>query len=133
MNFEASAHFKVSDKTVRRWIQQKKVNAEQVDGRWIVHVDLDTDQPIVQPDVQVERMQSEIEHLRDALSRRDTQIDQQKPVTGDADATERSTDEPTPTAIHCTPYTTQIMVIRYVKNIREVYLSDVYGVQSGQR
>ena len=81
MNFEASAHFKVSDKTVRRWIQQKKVNAEQVNGRWLVQVDLDTDQPIVQPDVQptaqVERMQSEIEHLRDALSRRDTQIDQQ--------------------------------------------------------
>ena len=85
MNFEASAHFKVSDKTVRRWIQQKKVNAERVDGRWIVHIDadsgVDTPSPNVQPDVQptaqVERMQSEIEHLRDALSRRDTQIDQQ--------------------------------------------------------
>ena len=25
---EAATHFKVSDKTVRRWIQQKKVNAE---------------------------------------------------------------------------------------------------------
>lgn len=69
---EAAAHLKVSDKTVRRWIQQKKVNAEQVDGRWHVHVDLDTDQPNVQPDVQpddqVERMQSEIQHLRDALA-----------------------------------------------------------------
>ena len=78
---EAAAHFKVSDKTIRRWIGQEKVNAERVDGRWCVHVDLDTDQdtdqPIVQPDVQPERMQSEIEHLRDALARRDTQIDQQ--------------------------------------------------------
>ncbi len=82
MNFEASAHFKVSDKTVRRWIQQKKVNAEQVNGRWLVYADadsrVDTDQPDDQPTAaQVEMMQSEIEHLRDALSRRDTQIDQQ--------------------------------------------------------
>ena len=83
---EAVAHFKVSDKTIRRWIQQKKVNAEQVNGRWLVYADadsgVDTDQPVVQPDdqptaAQVEMMQSEIEHLRDALSRRDTQIDQQ--------------------------------------------------------
>ena len=59
-------------------------------------------------------MQSEIQHLRDALARRDTQIDQQKPATGDADATEWSTGEPTPTAAHQAPHKTQIMVLCYV-------------------
>ena len=29
---EAAVHYNVSDKTMRRWIKQKRVKAEQVDG-----------------------------------------------------------------------------------------------------
>ena len=91
---QAAEHYQVSDKTVRRWIKQKRIKGKRIDGRWYVYPDLDNDldtgQPNVQPDdppdeqparavstAHVEQMQSEIEHLREALHRRDTQIEQQ--------------------------------------------------------
>ena len=96
---QAAAHYNVSDKTIRRWIKQGRVNAEQVEGRWQVHVARDDDLPEVQDNVQndqdndppdengtgkseeagtsmvIDQMQSEITHLRDQLQGRDTQID----------------------------------------------------------
>ena len=88
---QASAHYKVSDKTIRRWIKQGRVNAEQINRRWHVQIEMDTEQdsvqdtdhPDVPPSVQppepntvlVDQMQSEITHLRDQLQGSDTQID----------------------------------------------------------
>ena len=60
-----------------RWIKCGKIDAKQIDGRWVVFcpdICLYTDQPSVQP---VDHLQSEIQHLREALARRDRQIEQQ--------------------------------------------------------
>ena len=76
---EASAHFQVSTKTIRRWIKARRLKAERVNGQWRVYPDTDTMSNVsiqnVHPDVQAQ-MQSEIDHLRDALHKRDIQIEQ---------------------------------------------------------
>ena len=88
---QAAAHYKVSDKTIRRWIKQGRVNAEQINRRWRVQIEMDTeqdniqdtdhldDQPSVQPPEQttalVDQMQSEVTHPRYQLQGRETQIE----------------------------------------------------------
>ena len=76
---EAAAHFQVSTKTIRRWIKARRLKAERVNRQWRVYPDTDTMSNVsiqnVHPDVQAQ-MQSEIDHLRDALHKRDTQIEQ---------------------------------------------------------
>lgn len=81
---EAAKALKVSDKTIRRWIDTGRLTAEKVDRKWYVHVDLDNDLD-VDPDTdltdvqhlkaQLDRADSEIAHLREQLVRRDEQID----------------------------------------------------------
>ena len=34
---QAAEHFDVSTKTIRRWIRSGKLQAERIDGRWVVH------------------------------------------------------------------------------------------------
>ena len=58
-----------------------ELQAQQKDGRWIVEVVQSNDQTPVQPDVapsmgEFQQLRAEIEHLRESLARRDTQIDQ---------------------------------------------------------
>ena len=38
---EAAVHFNVSDKTIRRWIKQKRLQAEQRNRCWFVSPDPD--------------------------------------------------------------------------------------------
>ena len=72
---EAAAHFDVSDKTIRRWIKSKRVDARKNgDGKWSVHVghaQPDTDRTEVQPSdhALVDQLQSENAHLRDQVDR----------------------------------------------------------------
>lgn len=81
---EAAAHYGVSEKTIRRRIKQRQINAQQVNGRWHVYPDSDSGKDIDQtndhrPDQSaelVEQMKSEIEHLRRQLDTKDTTIDQ---------------------------------------------------------
>ena len=79
---DAAAYFGVSDKTIRRRIKSRKLQAQQVDGgRWIVEVVQSNDQTPVQPNVtpsigEVQQLRAENEHLRQSLERRDNQIDQ---------------------------------------------------------
>ena len=78
---DAAAYFGVSDKTIRRRIKSGELQAKQSDRRWIVDVVQDNDQTPVQPDVtpsmaEAQQLRAEIEHLRQSLARRDTQIDQ---------------------------------------------------------
>lgn len=79
---QAATHFGVSAKTIRRWISSGKLKAEQVDGRWVVHLDAhegshDDHEGSQEehPREQLARADSEIAHLRFRLARRDEQID----------------------------------------------------------
>jgi len=79
---QAATHFGVSAKTIRRWIQQGKLPAEQVDGRWVVHLDAHEGSHSSHEGSQEEhpqklmaRADSEIAHLRLQLARRDEQIE----------------------------------------------------------
>ena len=77
---DAATYFGVSEKTIRRQIKSRKLQAQQVDGgRWIVEVVQDNDQTPVQPDVapsigEVQQLRDENAHLRQSLARRDGQI-----------------------------------------------------------
>lgn len=76
---EAAAHLKVSEKTIRRRIKDKQLNASKTDGRWHVHVEVDaglsTDRTA--PDPLLDQMRTEVKYLREMLDRKDAQIDQQ--------------------------------------------------------
>ena len=77
---EAAAHFNVSDKTIRRWIQSKRIDAHKNgDGKWAIAVETsppDNDQDSVQSQESpmIAQLQSENAHLRDQLSRKDDQL-----------------------------------------------------------
>jgi len=71
---EATQHFHVSEKTIRRWIQSGKLKADLIDRRYHVQVNGQTDQTNDQTAL-IELMRSEISHLREQLARRDEQID----------------------------------------------------------
>lgn len=91
---QAATHFGVSAKTIRRWIQQGKLPAEQVDGRWVVRFlehkawrsknrldahegshDAHEGSQEEHPQKLMARADSEIAHLRLQLARRDEQIE----------------------------------------------------------
>ncbi len=85
---EAAVYYGKSEKTIRRWRAEGKINGEKIDGRWIIHPDRNKDPQTVQQrptqndqtgatHAETEQMRSEIEFLRAQLERRDTQIDQQ--------------------------------------------------------
>ena len=82
---QAAAHYHVSTKTIRRWIKARKLTAQRVNGQWHVQPDMDKMSKVSTPNVpsvhppatgQLHQMQSEITHLREALQKRDTQIEQ---------------------------------------------------------
>ena len=70
----ATYHFQVSEKTIRRWIKQGKLKADLVDGRYVVHLDGQTDQTNDQAAL-IDQLRSENEHLRSQLTRRDDTIE----------------------------------------------------------
>ena len=80
---QAAAHHNVAEKTIRRWIDNGKLSAEKVNGHWRVYPSPDTcpdndqthDQADVQPNGQIQQMQSEINYLRELLDRRDNEIE----------------------------------------------------------
>ena len=85
---EAAVHYGKSEKTIRRWRAEGKINGEKIDGRWMIHPDQDNDPQTVQQRptqndqpgasyAETQQMRSEIEFLRAELERRNTQIDQQ--------------------------------------------------------
>ena len=79
---EAAAYYQVSDRTIRRWIKAHRLKASRVNGQWRVYPDTDTMSDVSRQNVHpaatatMAQMQSEIDHLRDALDKRDTQIEQ---------------------------------------------------------
>ena len=93
---EAASHYYVSTKTIRRWIKARRLKAQRVNGQWYVQPDMDKMSNVSTPNVhpvhppacggnkggapdttgQLHQMQSEITHLREALHKRDTQIEQ---------------------------------------------------------
>ena len=70
---EATQHFQVSEKTIRRWIKRGKLSAELIDGRWHVQADGQNDQT---PDkaALIGQLQAENAHLRDQLTEKDNQL-----------------------------------------------------------
>lgn len=89
---EAAQHFNVSERTIRRWIQSGKLQAEGTNGQRFVRLDTRTeacpnDRPTdsslsipLESDnqhlrLELQRADSEIQHLREQLSRRDEQVD----------------------------------------------------------
>ena len=74
---DAMKHFNVSERTIRRWIKQGKVNAEKVDGRYFIHVDLKdsmTDDRTPDKAALIGQLQAENVHLRDQLTEKDNQL-----------------------------------------------------------
>jgi len=61
---DAAKHFNVSEKTIRRRIDQSKLKAEKDNGRWIVHVDGQEFQTNDQTALIVQ-LQSENEYFRE--------------------------------------------------------------------
>ena len=68
---DAAKHFKVSQRTIRRWIQANRLSAEKVNGHWVIHMEGGkADTPFVQsvtPNVDLsnrsEHAELEIHHL----------------------------------------------------------------------
>ena len=78
---EAANVLGVSDKTIRRWIESGKLSAEKIDRKWFVHVNLDIDPDNDPADVQdlkaqLERANTDIQHLREQLAAKDAHIEQ---------------------------------------------------------
>jgi excisionase family DNA binding protein len=71
---QATQHFNVSEKTIRRWIKSGKIKAELVDGKYHVQTDGHNDRTDDQTPL-IERLQSEVEYLRERLVNRDQEID----------------------------------------------------------
>lgn len=76
---QAAEYFNVSERTIRRWIKEKKVKAELKKSRWFIHIDGQSGQnirPIVQPDDRLhDQLTSENQLLRDQLNEKDQQIE----------------------------------------------------------
>ena len=84
---QAASHFGVNIKTIRRWINNGKLSAKMVDGRWHVHIEGHDVPPPAQGNVphlqqQLERADDEIKHLREQLTRRDEQVDNFQQLLG---------------------------------------------------
>ena len=61
---EATQHFQVSEKTIRRWIKRGKLSAELIDGRWHVQADGQNDR-INDQTALIAQLQSENEYFRE--------------------------------------------------------------------
>ena len=77
---EAAEHFNFSPITIRRKIKNGELQADKVGNQWFVHVEQETHQNEQQvnqadPSALIEQQQSEIEHLREQLARKDEQIE----------------------------------------------------------
>ena len=74
---DAMKHFNVSERTIRRWIKQGKVNAEKIGGRYFIDVDLKdsmTDDRTPDKAALIGQLQAENAHLRDQLTEKDNQL-----------------------------------------------------------
>lgn len=87
---EAANHYNVSERTIRRWINNNKLTAEWNSGQWFIinngnpndrpndrrtsgHSDRQSDDRLSE---QLQsQLQSEVKHLREQLDRRDEQVD----------------------------------------------------------
>jgi len=88
----AAQKLDISPQSVKRWINQNKLNGEKFNGKWYVipdekyqsHLntdDIHLDTNMIQLDTNnqsyIQHLESEIGHLRDQLERRDTQTESQ--------------------------------------------------------
>ena len=79
---QASKHFDVSERTIRRWIECGKLTASKFNGHWKIKLDTAPDiEPDTTPDImsnlsdQVDRLITDVQHLRQQLETKDQQID----------------------------------------------------------
>ena len=86
---QASKHFDVSERTIRRWIECGKLTASKFNGHWKIKLDTAPDiepdilssKPDTTPDImsnlsdQVDRLIIDVQHLRQQLETKDQQID----------------------------------------------------------
>jgi len=86
---QASKHFDVSERTIRRWIECGKLTASKFNGHWKITLDTAPDtepdilssKPDTTPDImsnlsdQVDRLITDVQHLRQQLETKDQQID----------------------------------------------------------
>ena len=86
---QASKHFDVSERTIRRWIECGKLTASKFNGHWKIKLDTAPDiepdilssKPDTTPDImsnlsdQVDRLITDVQHLRQQLETKDQQID----------------------------------------------------------
>jgi len=86
---QASKHFDVSERTIRRWIECDKLTASKFNGHWKIKLDTAPDiepdilssKPDTTPDImsnlsdQVDRLITDVQHLRQQLETKDLQID----------------------------------------------------------
>lgn len=85
---QAATYFNVSTRTIHRWIRNGKLTGEQVEGRWVIHLDghgvKDVDDGNVKAkrqhvnhdehrQTQLEQSHSEISHLTQLLNEKTTQ------------------------------------------------------------
>ena len=94
---QAVRHFRVTERTIRRWIKNSKVNAELVDGRYLISVDL-TDSPDIDNDMSddtsmdmstdnsnselLKQARKENTYLQEIISEKDKQIDHFQQLLG---------------------------------------------------
>lgn len=76
---DAAQHFNVSERTIRRRIKQGTLKADLIDGRYLVHVCVNSDMTLDKPDVnvlssQLERADFEIQHLTERVEEKTNQI-----------------------------------------------------------
>jgi len=80
---QAAEHFDVHIKTIFRWVKCGKLPAEKINGQWHVHIsehDAPQKEQNAQDNVQslktqLQRADSEIQHLREHFTRRDEHIE----------------------------------------------------------
>ena len=82
---QAAYHFKVSDRTIRRWIDSGKLPATKIDGQWQTTMsDTMSDIPSVTPDTmsdtvsplqgQIDEQKNQIIYLQQQVSTKDEQL-----------------------------------------------------------
>jgi len=71
---QASKHFDVSERTIRRWIECDKLTASKFNGHWKIKLDTTPDIMSNLSD-QVDRLITDVQHLRQQLETKDLQID----------------------------------------------------------